>query len=64
MSGQRREPPGDDLGRGMHYLLEGFRLLRRPGVRAYVIVPLTINITLFSGCLLYTSDAADDLLQV
>lgn len=35
----------------MHYLMEGFRLLREPGVRAYVIVPLTINITLFSGAL-------------
>jgi CysZ protein len=33
---------------GAQYLLRGFGLLNKPGVRAYVIVPLLINITLFT----------------
>lgn len=32
---------------GFGYLLEGARLLTRPGIRRYVIMPLTINIVLF-----------------
>jgi len=31
----------------MDYLLEGFRLIRLPGLRAYVIIPLIINIAVF-----------------
>lgn len=34
---------------GGGYLLEGFRLLLRPGLRRYVIVPLLINILVFSA---------------
>ncbi len=33
---------------GARYLLRGFGLLNKPGVRAYVVVPLVINIVLFS----------------
>ena len=33
---------------GAQYLLRGLRLLNTPGVRAYVVVPLLINIILFS----------------
>lgn len=38
-----------DLFTGPGYLLEGFSLLRRPGLRRYVLVPLLINIVLFAG---------------
>jgi CysZ protein len=36
---------------GFHYLLEGFRLIRQPGLRRYVAVPLLISILVFSGAL-------------
>jgi len=32
---------------GFHYLIEGFKLLREPGIKRFVIIPLIINITLF-----------------
>ncbi len=34
---------------GFVHVLEGFRLIWRPGVRRYVFVPLTINVLLFGG---------------
>lgn len=36
---------------GFHYLLEGFGLIRQPGLRRYVAVPLLISILVFSGAL-------------
>ena len=38
-------------GQGARYLAEGFRLLARPGIRAFVIAPLLINMALFGGAL-------------
>lgn len=38
--------------RGLGYLGEGFRLIRQPGLRLFVIIPLVINILLF-GLLFY-----------
>ncbi|MFQ5642338.1 MAG: sulfate transporter CysZ [Thiogranum sp.] len=38
-----------DLFRGAGYLLEGFSLLRKPGLRRFVVMPLLINILLFGG---------------
>lgn len=37
-----------DFARGAGYLLQGFRLLNRSGVRRFVLVPMLINIILFS----------------
>ncbi len=34
---------------GAQYLLDGFILIRQPGLRRYVIIPLMINILLFIG---------------
>lgn len=34
---------------GMHHFSKGFTLLTRPGIRAWVIVPLLLNILLFVG---------------
>ncbi len=38
--------------RGLGYLGEGFRLIRQPGLRLFVVIPLVINILLF-GLLIY-----------
>ncbi|MBZ2169279.1 MULTISPECIES: sulfate transporter CysZ [Marinobacter] len=38
--------------RGLGYLGEGFRLIRQPGLRLFVIIPLVLNIVLF-GLLFY-----------
>jgi len=34
---------------GAGYLLQGLRLILRPGLKRYLIVPITINILIFSG---------------
>jgi len=33
---------------GMHYLLEGLRLIRQPGLRRYVAIPLLVSVVFFS----------------
>ena len=38
--------------RGLGYLGEGFRLIRQPGLRLFVIIPLILNVLLF-GLLFY-----------
>ena len=38
-----------DMSRGARYLLQGFRLIRLPGVRRFVLVPALINMILFGG---------------
>jgi len=45
-----------DFTTGAGYLLKGFSLLNKPGVKRYVIVPLLINILLFSGLVWLLSD--------
>lgn len=37
---------------GFNYLIAGFMMLGRPGLRRYVLVPLLINIVLFAGLIL------------
>jgi CysZ protein len=37
---------------GMHYLFEGLRLIRQPGLRRYVAVPLLVSIVFFGGAML------------
>lgn len=36
---------------GMHYLLEGLRLIRQPGLRRYVAVPLLVSTVFFTGAI-------------
>ncbi len=33
---------------GFNYLIEGFKLITQPGLRLFVLIPLTINIIIFS----------------
>lgn len=37
---------------GFHYLIDGFRLISKPGLKRFVIIPLTINILLFASLFL------------
>lgn len=36
------------LREGIHYVIEGYDLAKRPGIRPYMIVPLLVNILFFS----------------
>ena len=47
-----RRPRGSGPLAGLGYLSEGFSMLRRPGVKRYVAVPLLVNIALFVGAIL------------
>ena len=38
-----------DVFRGAGYLIEGFGLIRRPGLRRFVLFPLLINLIIFAG---------------
>jgi CysZ protein len=48
---------------GIHYLLQGFRLIRQPGLRRYVAVPLLISTLIFSGALVGLAYWLDILLD-
>ncbi len=39
----------NDIIIGIHMLARGLKLIRKPGIRRYVIMPLLINILLFGG---------------
>lgn len=45
-----------DFSLGITYLISGFSLLTKPGIKRYVIIPLLINILLFSGLIWLLSD--------
>jgi len=38
---------------GIHYFAEGWRLVRLPGIRRYVIIPLLVNILLLGGAFVW-----------
>ena len=38
-----------DLSSGPGYLIQGFALLRKPGLRRFVVIPLSVNVLLFGG---------------
>lgn len=50
---------GEGLIAGARHALRGFSLITAPGVRAYVIVPLMINIVLFIFALIGVGNALD-----
>jgi len=37
---------------GMYYVFEGLRLIRQPGLRRYVVVPLLVSIVFFSAAIM------------
>ena len=48
---------------GFKYLLSGFRLITKPGIRLYVIVPLLINSLLFAGGIIYGAHLLGDFIN-
>lgn len=38
-----------DIGLGITYFARGFKLIRKPEIRAYVLMPILINFVLFGG---------------
>ena len=42
-----------DFTKGVRYLLSGFQLITQPGLRPFVIIPLLINILLFTTAIWY-----------
>jgi CysZ protein len=48
---------------GFHYLLQGLRLLRQPGLRRYVVVPLLVSTLCFAGALYGLTFWLDSLLN-
>ena len=53
---------GDTVA-GAAYLLRGFRLLFKPGIRVYVILPLVINVLVFAGFLWLGANQAQALID-
>lgn len=48
---------------GARHLLRGFRLLRTPGVRLFVVIPLCINLLVFTGLLWLVGNRFDALVD-
>ena len=48
---------------GAHYLLEGLRLVRQPGLRRYVIIPLLISTLVFAGAIAGISHWLESLIN-
>ncbi len=44
-----------DFIAGFSYLIRGFRLLREPGLRTYVVVPLAINVAVFASLIWFAA---------
>lgn len=53
----------DGLLAGPAYLLHGFRLIRRPGLRRYVLIPLVVNTALFAALIVYGVGRFDALID-
>lgn len=47
--------------KGAGYLFRGIGLITQPGVRAFVLIPLLINVVLFAGALWYANAHLGDL---
>lgn len=48
---------------GAGHLLRGFRLLKEPGIRVFVVIPLCINLLVFAGLIWLFGDRFDALLD-
>lgn len=51
------------LKEGIHYVVKGYELAKRPGIRPYLFVPLVVNIVLFSFFGYLMVDQLDSLLS-
>ncbi|WP_407695835.1 sulfate transporter CysZ [Shewanella avicenniae] len=48
---------------GIQYFMDGFSLIRRPGLRRFVVVPLLVNLLLFSGALVLAVNYLSELMH-
>ncbi len=48
---------------GINFLLSGFKLILKPGVRVYVLIPLLINSLLFTVAILYGANTLNELID-
>jgi CysZ protein len=48
---------------GFQYLLSGFKLILKPGVRFYVLIPLLINSLLFACAIIYGASSLNGLIE-
>jgi CysZ protein len=48
---------------GFKYLLSGFKLILKPGVRLYVLLPLLINTVLFSAVIMFGANSLSNLID-
>ncbi len=51
------------FSQGFKYLLSGFKLILKPGIRFYVLIPLLINTLLFAGAIVYGANTLSDLID-
>ena len=49
-----------DLFSGPRYMLEGFGLLTRPGLRRFVAIPVLVNMIIFGGLITLAYGWVDD----
>ena len=49
---------------GMHYIFEGLRLIRQPGLRRYVAVPLLVSVLFFSAAILGLTHWLEALIEL
>lgn len=52
-----------DLVSGPRYLLQGYRLIFRPGLRRFFLIPVLVNVLVFAGLLWLFVDQFDALLD-
>ena len=53
----------NQFSQGFKYLLSGFKLILKPGVRLYVLIPLLINSLLFAGAIYYGANSLSSLID-
>lgn len=49
--------------KGFNYLLSGFKLIVKPGVRIYVLIPLLINSLLFATVIIYGASSLSNFID-
>ena len=47
----------------MHYFFSGFSLIQHKGLKRFVLIPLLINLSLFSGAVIYLYQQLDEINQ-
>lgn len=53
----------NDFITGMRYLFTGIKLLVKPGIRLFVIIPFLVNSLLFTGVIIYGAELISDLIR-